>query len=87
MRNYIKKEMLHELQRAGAVSAYTIVGTESGLSLQVKIGADTRVLQTALGQTRYFKTLDAMSGQLVSLGVENAQLKLGVWKPKKTDRS
>uniref|UniRef100_UPI0039F6FD11 hypothetical protein n=1 Tax=Sulfuriferula sp. GW6 TaxID=3345112 RepID=UPI0039F6FD11 len=87
MENYIKREMLAELQRAGAAVAYTVAGSEHGLFIQVEIGADTRILQTALGETRYFKTLDAVASTLVSLGVADAQLKLGVWKPKKIDRS
>ena len=87
MENYIKQNILLELQRAGAVDAYTIVGSEEGLSLQIQIGADTRVLQKALGEIRYFKTLDAVARTLVSLGVEDASLKMGAWKPKKIDRS
>lgn len=87
MDNYIKREMLAELQRAGAAVAYTVVGNEEGLFIQAKIGADTRILQTALGETRYFKTLDAVARTLVSLGVEDASLKMGVWKPKKLARS
>lgn len=88
MENYIKREMLAELQRAGAAVAYTVVGTEEGLFIRAKIGGeDTRILQTALGEVRYFKTLDAVGRTLVSLGVENANLKLGVWQPKKIARS
>lgn len=87
MENYIKREMLAELQRAGAAVAYTVVGSDEGLFIRVKIGADARILQTALGETRYFRTLDAVARTLVSLGVEDAGLKMGVWKPKKIDRS
>lgn len=87
MENYIKREMLAELERAGAAVAYTVIGRDEGLFIRARIGADTRILQTPLGETRYFKTLDAVARTLVALGVADASLKLGAWKPKKIDRS
>lgn len=87
MENYIKRETLAELQRAGASIDYVVVGSEEGLRLQATVGDEMRILQTAQGNTRFFKTLDAVASTLVSLGIEDVRLKLGPWQPKKMDRA
>lgn len=86
MENYIKRETLAEVQRAGASIEYTVVGSTEGLMLEAKVGGDVRTLQTAQGHTRFFKTLDAAASTLVSLGIGDVRLKLGPWQPKKMDR-
>lgn len=86
MENYIKRETLAEMQQAGTRIAYVVIGSEEGLTLQATVGDQVRILQTAQGHTRFFKTLDAAASTLVSLGIDDVRLKLGPWQPKKMDR-
>lgn len=86
METYIKRETLAEVRRAGAQIDCVVVGSEDGLTLQATVGDETRILQTAQGNTRFFKTLDAVASTLVSLGIDDVRLVMGPWQPKKMDR-
>lgn len=83
--HHMTRETLLELGRTGTTIEYVVVGSDDGLALQAKIGGDVRILQTSLGKMR-LRNLDAVARTLVWLGVENAQLKLGPWRPRSTGR-
>lgn len=84
--HHIARETLLELGRTGTAIEYVMVGSDDGLALQAKTGGDVRILQTSRGKTRLFRNLDAVARTLVWLGVENAQLKLGPWRPRSRAR-
>lgn len=84
--HHIARETLLELGRAGTAIECVVVGSDDSLALQANIGGDVRILQTSLGKTRLFRNLDAVARKLVWQGVENAQLKLGPWRPRSRAR-
>lgn len=84
--HHFARETLLELGRTGTTIEYVVVGSDDGLALQAKVGGEVRIPQTSLGKTRLFRNLDAVARTLVWLGVENARLKLGPWRPRSTAR-
>lgn len=81
--HHIARKTLLKWGRAGTAIEYVVVVSDDGLALQAKkIGDDVRILQTPVGKTLLFRNLDAVARTLVWLGVKNARLKLGRWRPR-----
>lgn len=67
---------------ASEIKEASVVHTEKGLVVVLRIGADRKVLAQYRGGPRFFKTFDAAASMLKSHGIESWTANSAGWLPK-----